>query len=823
MSGNFASPTLSSLNKIKPIAVIKAYDDVMGSKELLERSRALKASLSKSPSIERHREELEEIINMKSISIIKADLSAMNKAASSWVSELSARAGDANYRMELAQQSVGRNSALIKLKAVETFTSGGIERSRLISECEKKFASWLQVVSNCSEVIANMTLEPPSELTVQVNKANDALDSHMKSSLIWLTKIVQANTKTMCYYIHLLDLSVISNVCQCNRELQTLASAHSMVDFIDQIDEITLLAEIKGKLAGSEIYTYLCNCLTDLPSANVSGGEEDDENYPSLNDSLIETTTSTRATSQHPLSVEKTSVADVETFTLFLESLIASNERILLKLIYCRDFVTLSYKQSTNRGGGGIRLPGPSRKGLRRTWKSLCNGRSDCDNVIVFNQSEHLFWSTFWFNLKELLMSERLLNELSWNSEQMSWLNCFKVLVEDKVFSSPVAIECVESIYKHLHGLFTSQLWSQSHREMIQQMTLFDGSKPDVCLSEDKQMTKVGSNCYSALGQIKLHVTNCESTKDKDQRPRELSEDSKLLVTITVNSYLNWLQCEDIIGNWHTITALTLTLGDLVRLTQLLTDVSHFDQMVKFINELNAIKDHTWKQIVASALIEGTFSTKVTNVIPVQEYKSKSIKIRQRDWTLNALDNIQFILRHLTHLSANIECKSEIINSLSKSILFAVKDTKKGYTKLSKAGNKAFCEDVTTLLNLACQVMNIQVNQLTKSTLQANYINDLANLLSTLGQSTYKMTLVITGNSSSNKNKVVPFKESTGASASSTLTTSSSSSPLKVTDEKKITSPPSSSTTATATSTSTLTTTVNSASSNKAQGCFLCM
>lgn len=786
MSNNFASPTLSSLSKIKPIAVIKAYDDLTGSKELLEKSRVLvkmKASVSKSPSIERARVELEEVITQKSMTIIQNDLINVKKACISWLNELSARAGDANYRHEIASELI-HDDTKIQLKAVETFISASGERTQLMNDCCKKFNSWRQVINNCREVQSNLSIQVVNEICEEVNKSDEILTTNLESAFIWLNKIAFANTKTMCYYLHLLDLNSISNVCSFNRQLISLANNHSMIHFIDEINEIQILAQIKGKIATNQIKYVLClNCNNkvnnkynnqeedDDVEERVTFEEEEDESEQikrheeEENDEEVETqdddddddeqvsTSSPQSLRQIDASsdqVEQSPIQSLseETFTLFLEKLIATNERILLKLIYSKDFDT-TVGMKCNR----VNTRSTGRKNTRSTWKTLCHNRSTDENIYLFTYYEHIYWNIFWFTIKVSLestatatgvrdsmnLSTSTSTTTTSSSVNLDSLNYLREVSTDEIFASSVANEYVQSIYKHLHGLFTSELWSCSHRQMIQEMSKFDGSNVEQTIDSSKQMTRIGCLCYSSLHQLKLHLINCETNKTASisRQVQHLPEEIKLLMTISINSYLNWLQCEDILKVWNIKCALILTLGDLIKLIDLLKQIDYICEVNQFISDITSVQHRTWNLIVNS-MLESIFTCILIDTLSTQEYKCKSSKVRVNEHcTLNILHKIQVILSLVHQLTCNVNIKQNIIDILSKSILIAIKQidtSKKLSIKFSKNGNKLLHQGIIiNILSEACRMIQVTIVLSDRQSVQLNLPN-LYNLLTLTGQ-----------------------------------------------------------------------------------------
>jgi hypothetical protein len=643
---SFANPTLSSLNKTRPVAVIKAYDDISDHRSLLEKTKILsklKSSTISSPMLVQRRSELEDIINNKSYSIIKGDLLMLAVDGREFIRILSYRFGDAAYRLEMASSNKIDKST--RIRAVENFVSASEERILQIKELEFKIRGWSQTLTSCREIAAEAKSSLTDNLTLLLEKSSIVYDVHKKNSFLWMDKIVDVNLETMCHYFDHLDFNEIIRICQIRSDLCRLAQSYGMTsqDYSGQqsLNEIIMMAQVAAKECVLSINQLFFNDVRpQIEDDDGPEGIDEEIEYNDREDRQKETDVGNRVkfiaasstgvrpdsscdyvSSQEELSLEslecKDGFLDRRNLGSLLSFILIRNQRVILRLFYALIASDKSRKSGDTRYPNNRQRKPPTRK----TWKKLQQipvTQWSTHDFFDYASVDQLFWQTFWKRTEELLVQEVVQLPIEEASpETKSFLEQLQKVIQFSSEFSSQALSSLERVYCRLKWRVSQSSWSTFQRNMISFMESFDSGNPTFALNsltENKLCTLIGSSASMAVSVIASFITECLNQED-------LTCEAIHCLTLTLNTFFNWLQCVEV-KKFSIEFSIALIFSDMTSMIESLSQVSYYLEVKKFRKD---VVDHREKLL---SIFKVTFAEKcfaiLTQQLPKRDYRSRS-------------------------------------------------------------------------------------------------------------------------------------------------------------------------------------------------------
>lgn len=663
----FADPTLSSLNKVKPVAVIKAYDDITDHKSLLDKTKILEKLRNtqiRSPLLDQRRQELEQLVNSKSLKVIRADLTLIASDAQSFVSELSARYGDASYRLDLvnAWQSLDDET---RIKAVQNFAASDEERSRLLSDLRSKIIFWEDTIDSCSKVLNVTSVDPPiSEIRELITKARQVIDTHTKACFLWSCKIVNVNVQVMCHHFDQLPFGTIRNLIRCLQEFEDLICRHEMSDVAIVGDEFRQMAEYQAKTASLRFSPlFLDHDESDGSSRRVTFATAyviADEEKDSLDKEAVESILA--------LSFEN-----------ILNVIALHNQRTLLRLIfarYCSHEAKLKKKPTS-----------------RATWKLKCKGPRGTTQPLLslYQQSDEAFWNTFWAQFPDPLVNVFMSHDI------VTWppvLQQMRTLCLSGELSSPAFLS-LSKAYNQLFKTHSENMWSNDHRRMILEMEHFS---PNSIMMKDQLSTKIGSSALSSVQTISLLIRNCESGK--------VTEESFHCLTLSVNTLLNWVTCEDM-AKWPITSAVTFVWSDLHSIHQLVTCLGEDEKLTKLGMDVKSVQSECIQIVLQSVTRKSREIVKKN--MPRSEYRSRECKSSD-DWLPHSFEEaVREAIQSVETFPTGREAVAAFVNEFVSGCLAAFQEDP---PRFSSSGARTLGRDVESLLSHIRQVTHIRETDL---------------------------------------------------------------------------------------------------------------
>ena len=445
---SFRLPTLSSLKKRRPVAVIKActenlmnepsadHKSVIESSRMLERLRSVQ---TRSPLLEQKKQELEDMISLKVIAVSKYDLLETSRDASNCVHDLASLYGQISYKLDLSMDRDVDES--VKIEAVKSFIASIHSCFFRASALDRKIEAWRETINNCTKLLnVTNTRSKVSSVEELLKTTSQNVDSAIKSCIIWASKIINSNSKIMSNYFPLLPFEVISRICSENQETSFLIRKYNLIpDVLPVVNIPILMAEKNAHDAATDFSNMIFQ--PSIPS----NGE------PKL---------------------------DLDSF---FGMVVSNNQRDLLKLIYALNDEKSLFSP--------IRTPGksfgnsPSGRKSRATWNDLKN------NTNFYRESDQIYWSSFWSEFKEELLKQTFikksaflesegldLTDISFGFPVLESIKSFVVEGSGSEFSEE-AIKALDSVYCELHRILSDKKWSINHRLALTSMDSFKSSK----------------------------------------------------------------------------------------------------------------------------------------------------------------------------------------------------------------------------------------------------------------------------------------------------------------------------------------------------------
>lgn len=712
---SFANPTLSSLNKSRPIAIIKAYDDVSDHRSLLEKTKILsklKSSSISSPMLQQRKLELEEIINSKSFSIIKSDLLMLAVDGREFIRVLSCRYADAAYRLEMASSTkVDRTT-----RAVENFVSSSEQRTLQVKELESKIKEWSETLTTCSEIAAEAKCDVSDNLMLLLEKASIVYDVHKKNSFLWMDKIVQANIETMCHYFDYLDFNEVVKICQTRIDLHRLAQLHGMTpqDYPNSenrslLNEVIIMAEVAAKEAVLSINRLFFDNVVPLDEEVEEQEENDKEVEEERHQSRQKenearkrvkfTAVSNDSSSdyfslQGELSPESLEYKDVVLMRGDLESLLSfiliRNQRSILRLFYAM------ISGHDKRGKSDMRYPNNTRirkPHSRKTWNKLhplfLNQSSLHDYFSDYASVDNLFWQTFWLKTEDLLVQEVVQLPLEETSlETQVFLEQLQKVIRFSSEFSSQALSSLDQVYCRLRWRVSQTSWSHFQRNMISHMEVFESRNPSSALIENELSTHIGRNASLAISAIACFINDC--------RQEQLFDESNHCLTLTLHTFFNWLQCEDV-QTFSAGVSIALIFSDMTSMIRTLNQVSYYPEVVKFT------KDFVHQRIKLLQAFKAVFAENClaafSQELPKKDYRSRVCPehATNSSWTDKCLEStLNPVICLLNQLSVTGEDKLSFVDIFLESLLKILLNENND-VKFSVSGSRCFKSDMEYL------------------------------------------------------------------------------------------------------------------------------
>ena len=649
----FANPTLSSLIKIKPVAIIRAYDDITDHKSLLDKTRVLEKLRNtqiRSPLLDLRRLELEELVNTKSFEVINTELDTIIHDAQSFVLELSARYGDAAYRLDLANSWDTLDDAT-RMKAVENFAAGAEERARLVSDLESKLRLWKETIENSKKILKVTSSDPPlSQIGQLIEKAEQVTEEHQKSCFMWSSKITHVNVQVMCHYFQQLAFNAISNVCTCQREFDKMVERYGMKNMTIQTNVFQEMGSLLARESAPQI-----RCLFSESDSKPS---------------LMKKVTFAQASSCTDLFQQQHSPDDMEqgislmSFENILNLIILHNERILLRLIFAR-FTPDEMKTK-------------KKTSARKTWKIGDWAPDEKGSCIqdMYKESDEAFWSLFWAQFTDPLVRVFMDHDVAVWPPLLDQIRNVCLSIND--LSIP-ALTSLSKAYTQLFRIYSEHTWSNQHRKMIHAMEELDSSNPATLLTEDKLSTVIGSFALLAVDPIVVLIRDCESGS--------VADESLHCLTLSINTLINWINCEDM-SNWPLAPAVTLIWGDLQSLSHILKSLGEAESVAQFERDVRGVRASHMEHILSR--VSQNSRTLVKRNMPRSEYRSRICKSTPA-WMLECFDEaVSEVIGALSSLSMQRGTQVQFVSAfLDGCLAEMVQDP----VKFSQSGAREFAHD----------------------------------------------------------------------------------------------------------------------------------
>lgn len=549
----FTNPTLSSLSKSKPVAVIRAYDEVADHKNLIEKSKVLEKLRStqiRSPLLDQRRQELENLLQTKSHEVIRNELSTIVKESQTFEHELQARHGDASYRFDIAK-CCNTLDETTRTKAVQNFTANSDDRFRLVHELEVNVRRWTDTIIGSKRILKALQSDPvATEVGHLIEEIEQDMERHLKSCFAWSAKISNINVQVMCRYFDDLSFNTISNVCVCHQDLAKIISKHDMNNSAVITNEFGVMAEFLAEESPCQFH-----CL-----------------FPESSSSSSKKVTFAPASSCCDLFPEHSThetegASSGMSFENVLNIIILRNQRILLRMMFAR------YTPDERK---------PKKKSSpRKTWKIndyVIRDKQTCFHNH-YRQLDETFWNLFWNHFTGPLVHVFTAHDITdWPPLLHEIRNTCLSINE----LSHSALTSLSKAYTQLFRVYSEHIWSVYHRKMIQAMDRCDVQNSTTFLTDDQLSTSIGCYAQCAVDPIVLMIRECESD----------GNESLHCLTLSINTLINWINCENM-NDWPIVTAVILVWGDLERLCSSLKSLgddeklAHFEQDVREVQVLN--------------------------------------------------------------------------------------------------------------------------------------------------------------------------------------------------------------------------------------------
>ena len=653
------APTLSSLNKIKPIAVIKAYDEVADQKTLLEKSKVLEKLRSthiRSPLLDQRREELEEIFRIKSYEIIHNELSHIIDDARTLVMFLSARYGDCSYRLDLAN-SWSTMEQETRVKAIENFSSDCEERTRLVMEVSAKFRFWHETIDSSLKIQSANSCDPPlSDISLIISRATQMIELHKKSCLLWLSKIMTINSKITCIYFDSLSFETISSICYCIQQFERLCESSDSRKLVPNLFEA--LAEHLCRVVAQELKWLF---------PNVSQA-------PVKPDTIIRKSQLVIFDGQSLPNAEigndsETGCDHQITFSNILEVNIMNCQRNVLRLIYAHYSYESPKDKSKKKNAG------------RKKWKlsPIIESPDMSSGEYLYQNADLTFWKTFWVNFESEIVNVFVMQPIStWKKVLDQVSDACKTSDE----LSPAAVSVLSSAYERLIRLLCEHEWSVHHRKMLQAMEVVD---PDTQMNASGTRTLIGSSVLAAVEPVVTLVKRCGA-----------DDECIHSLTLTINTFINWIDCEDF-TLWPLMPTVVLIWSDLqtfIEQTKSMCDET--DSSLQ--HDLLRVQESNIEKTLQRLTIKGRELIKER--LPRSNYRSRDCTPNLM-WLVNCFEETDGeIIEKLNFLS-----QQETASLMSRSFLTAcLQEFIEEPVRFSTSGARAFAMETDALFDRLKQI-----------------------------------------------------------------------------------------------------------------------
>lgn len=198
-------------------------------------------------------------------------------------------------------------------------------------------------------------------------------------------------------------------------------------------------------------------------------------------------------------------------------------------------------------------------------------------------------------------------------------------------------------------------------------------------MSDNQLSTSIGYFAQCAVDPIAILIRDCDDE----------SSESLHCLTLTINTLINWINCEDI-NAWPIVTAVVLVWGDLQRLSNTLKTFGDAEKLAHFEQDVREVQVVNMKSILGR--VSHNSRLLVRKNMPRSDYKSRVCRTSST-WMLECFEKSSgYVLETMISLSMP---GMEFLDAFLDGCLAELMQEP---LRFSHSGAKGFASDAETLI-----------------------------------------------------------------------------------------------------------------------------